>query len=155
MLPISLADCTEKEGLILINKKVYIPHQYRTSVIRAHHDTPSAGHAGRARTHELIQREYTWPGITDDVRRYVKNCHTCTRTKATKGHGKERPLPVPEGSWENIAVDFIVALPCSERHGVQFTNIVTWTCRLTKQRHFMPLVDIDARSTTRAFLDGP
>ena len=53
----------------------------RTRLIQSIHDSPLSGHRGRESTRELLAREYTWPGMTQDVRRFVRNCNTCDKSK--------------------------------------------------------------------------
>src|SRR5690349_3402634 len=93
------------------------------------------GHPGKAKTLELITREYYGPNMRRDIQQFVRNCHTCRRTKATHHapYGMLKPLPVPEGPWEYLSVDFVTGLPKSEGYDV-ICNVV---CRLTKQRHLI------------------
>ena len=72
-----------EEGLILWNGKVYVPRdpKLRTEIIRLHHDTPVGGHGGQWKTVELVTRNYWWPGVTKEVKRYVEGCDTCQRNK--------------------------------------------------------------------------
>ena len=53
----------------------------RTRLIQSIHDSPLSGHPGRESTRELLAREYTWLGMTQDVRRFVRNCNTCGKSK--------------------------------------------------------------------------
>jgi len=56
----------EHEGLILKERKVYIPknEKLRAEVIRLHHDTPVGGHGGQWKTTELVTRNFWWPGVS-------------------------------------------------------------------------------------------
>ena len=62
--------------LVLKEKKIYMPKnkELRAEIIWLHHDTLVAGHRGRWKTTELVMRNYWWPGVTRDVRRYVDSC---------------------------------------------------------------------------------
>ena len=53
------------------------------------------------------------------VENYVRNCVSCVRAKLSrkKTHGTLLPLPTPEGPWQDISMDFIVALPESTDPG--------------------------------------
>jgi len=46
-----------------------------------HHDTPVGGHGGRWKTAELVARNYWWPGVTKEMRRYVNRYDACQRYK--------------------------------------------------------------------------
>jgi hypothetical protein len=67
---------------------------------------------------ELIRRQYWWPTLLTDVKKYVKGCNTCQRNKASQ-QPKASPLhphSVPGGPWEDISADLIGPLPESKGH---------------------------------------
>ena len=63
--------------------KVYVPkdEELRAEVIQLHHDVPAAEHGERWKTVELVMRNYWWPGVTRDVRKYVEGYDLCQRMK--------------------------------------------------------------------------
>jgi hypothetical protein len=83
---VTLADCTleEDSGHIKIKGQIYVPDtdDLRLAVMTENHNTPVAGHSGRENTYQLIARTWYWPGMANDVKRYVANCHTCKRSKS-------------------------------------------------------------------------
>ena len=61
-----------------------------------------------------------WRGTRErNVENYVRNCISCARAKLSrkKTHGTLLPLPTPEGPWQDISMDFIVAPPESTGPG--------------------------------------
>src|SRR5947207_8177265 len=50
-----------------------------------------------------------------DIRKHVKECDSCQRTKSANHPpaGILRPLPIPSRAWESIAMDFVGPLPKS------------------------------------------
>lgn len=74
-----------------------------------------------------------------DVDRYVRNCHTCQRSRTSRHapYGILRPLPVPEGPWRDVSLDHVTGLPWS--NGCNAILVVI--DRLTKQRHLIPTRD--------------
>ena len=68
-----------EEGLVLKEGRVYIPkdEKLRVEIIRLHHDTLIAGHGGQWKTVELVTRNYWWPGIMKEVKRYVEERDQC------------------------------------------------------------------------------
>jgi hypothetical protein len=54
-------------------RAVYVPadEKLRHRVIQAHHDDHVSGHPSQFRTAELITRNYYWPSLLQDAKRYV------------------------------------------------------------------------------------
>ena len=73
----------EEDGLMLKEGKVYVPkdEELRMEIIWLHHDTPVGGHGGQWKMVELVTRNFWWPGITKEVKRYVEGCDSCQRNK--------------------------------------------------------------------------
>ena len=89
----------------------------RTKLIQWTHDSLLTGHPGREITATLMFKNYFWPGMLLDIRRFVRNCDVCGRNKAWKDkkQGFLKPLPIPSRIWSKISIDFVVDLPESER----------------------------------------
>ena len=126
-----------EEGLVLKEGRVYVPkdEKLRIEIIWLHHDTPIAGHGGQWKTVELVTRNYWWPGVTKEVKRYVEGCDQCQRMKnrAEMPAGKLRPNKVPERPWQHILVDFITKLLISKGHD----SILVVCNRFSKISHFV------------------
>ncbi|KAI5430626.1 hypothetical protein KIW84_035005 [Lathyrus oleraceus] len=60
---------------------------------------------------------FYWKGLAKDVTNFIQQCETCLQCKYEPRAvaGLLQPLPVPEGVWQSIAMDFIEKLPKS--HG--------------------------------------
>ena len=73
----------EVDSIIYKEGKVYMPkdERLRAEIIRLHHDTPVRGHGGQWKMVELVTRNFWWPGITKEVKRYVEGCNACQRNK--------------------------------------------------------------------------
>jgi len=115
MLVLKDKDWSESEGLVTWKGRIYIPidRKLREDIIREHHDSTLAGHPGRYKTHELITRDYWWPRILADIRRYIDGCESCQRTKPrnTPPAAPLHPNEIPTQPWEHISVDIIGPLP--------------------------------------------
>ena len=129
--------------------------EIRLLILQQCHDEPAAGHPGREKTYELVNRHYFWPDLYNDVRRYVSHCHDCKRSKAFHNSYKKTllQLNVPKKPWTDIAMDYVVELPSSEFNGQTYTNILVVTDRLSKQRHLIPTSRMDAEATALLFYD--
>ena len=71
-----------------------------------------------------------------DVEAYVKRCSTCQLSKSNHtSQGLYTPLPVPEGPWEDVSLDFMVGLPITQQ---QRDSIMVVVDRFSKMAHFIP-----------------
>ena len=71
-----------------------------------------------------------------EIAKYVSECDTCQRIKAShlKAAGTLQPLPIPSWKWDDISMDFIVVLHNPSWHHDSIWVIVD---RLTKTAHFI------------------
>jgi hypothetical protein len=73
-----------------------------------------------------------------DITEYVSLCDTCQRIKAEHQRPARllQPLKIPEWKWEEIGMDFIVGLSCTQ---AWYDSIRVIVDRLTKVAHFIPV----------------
>lgn len=71
------------------------------------------------------------------VQDYVRSCAACQGAKSLtqKSQGLLQTLPIPSKPWDELSMDFVVALPNSNG----FTAVFVVVDRLTKGAHFIPL----------------
>lgn len=124
------------DGLLRKGNALYVPGSpaLRDEILTSCHNDPYAGHFRFARTLELVQRKYHWPGIRKDIKRYVMTCPICQRTK-TRQHrlySKLAPFQPPTQPWQEITMDFIVGLPLSKLRGKVYDSILVVVNRFTK-----------------------
>ncbi|KAH0606111.1 uncharacterized protein H6S33_003772, partial [Morchella sextelata] len=153
---ISLAECTEdNNGRLLYRGALYVPddNDLRLRLLKEHHDKPSAGHPGRAKTLELLNREYYWPQMRKYVDQYVRNCNVCARSKAPRNapYGVLRPMPIPDGPWRDVSVDFVTDLLESDGYNA----ILVVVDRLTKMRHLIPTTkEADSKEVAKLYINN-
>ena len=60
-----------------------------------------------------LSENFEWPGMRNDVTKFVSQCMDCQHTKyETKRLASLLcPLPVPQRPWEDLSLDFITGLP--------------------------------------------
>jgi hypothetical protein len=77
------AEWLESDGLLMFRGKIYVPNDrdLRPCIIEQHHDTCTAGHAGRFKTLELVVRNYWWLQMSQYIGIYIKTCNLCNWTK--------------------------------------------------------------------------
>ncbi|KAH0603597.1 uncharacterized protein H6S33_007256, partial [Morchella sextelata] len=148
------ADPFPQKILDMRNKgSIYVPDYdpLKLRILQLYHDAASAGHPGREKTFELVSRDYYWPLMRNYIARYVRNCHTCQRSKPnTDGKlGVLRPLPIPEQPWQEVSMDFVTGLPESEGYDA----IMVVVDRLTKMRHLLPCnTTVNSEDVTQLYL---
>ena len=145
---------TLENGLVMWKHRVYVPKdsKLREDIIRLHHDTPLAGHPGRYKTHELITRNYWWPGIMKDIRKYVEGCEKCQRAKPIrqKPQSTLHPHEIPSEPWQIIMVDLIGELP--ESGG--YNAISVFVDKFTKRLRLVPTnMSLTSEGTARMYRD--
>jgi transposase InsO family protein len=143
-----------RDGLVLFDGLVYVPDDdtIKLKILRQCHDAISAGHFGRAKTFEMVTRDFWWPRVRRFVKRYVSTCDVCARAKAPrhKPYGLLAPLPVPARAWSSISMDFIVGLPPSPSG---HDAILVTVDRFTKMAHFSATkTTANAADVARLFL---
>jgi hypothetical protein len=138
---IPLGLCEEDNGLLLYEGLIWVPDndELRLRILHEHHEAQAAGHARRAKTLELVSRNYYWPQQWQYVNRYVDYCDTCKCIKLIKHapFGLLRPLQIPDRPWESMCMDFRAGLP--EEEGSNTIWIIV-DC-LMKMAHFVACID--------------
>jgi len=66
-----------KEGKVYVSRD----EKLRVEVIRLHYDMPVREHGGQWKTIELVTRNFWWPGVTREVKRYVEGYNVYQRNK--------------------------------------------------------------------------
>lgn len=93
----------QADGLLTFGGRIYVPdtNDLRRRLMAQYHDSRVAGHPGRAKTLELISRDYWWPQMSRHVGAYTRSCEVCLRNKIVrrKPIGELHPLRAPEGRW--------------------------------------------------------
>jgi len=145
----------EVDGIMYKEGKVYVPkdEKLRAEIIRLHHDTPIGGHRGQWKTVELVTRNFWWPRITKEVKRYVEGCDACqcNKNRTEQPAGKLMPNFIPEKPWMHISADFITKLLLAQG----YDSILVVVDRLTKMVHFIPTTEkTSAEGLARLFRDN-
>lgn len=152
-LKVSLSECTLDGENLLYRGRKWVPDadQLRTQLISETHNSPLAGHPGRENTYKMLARDFFWPGMGPDIRRYIKNCDICGRTKPWRElkQGFLLPLPVPDQIWKEISMDFIVDLPESQG----YRHLMVITDRLSKDLVLAPLPNLEVETVARKFIE--
>ena len=104
------------------------------------------------KTISLTFRDFWWPSLSSDIKKYVRSCDICclSKTSRYKPYGFLNPLEISERPWSSISMDFITNLPDSDG----FTCILVIVDRLTKMFHLILFHGLpSAIGTAFAFID--
>ena len=116
------------DGLLHANGRAYVPRQCALieEILWANHDDPQGGHFGIKHTIEIVQDKYHWWGQSKDISEYIWMCDTCQQVKphCHSPYGELGTIPMPNGLWEMISMDFITRLPTSTYHGTIYNAIL-------------------------------
>ncbi|GJP38085.1 hypothetical protein CLOM_g22530 [Closterium sp. NIES-68] len=124
----------------------------RTLLIQESHDNTTSGHFGVDKTTKTLQRNYYWPNMADDVRRYVSSCTACQIIKSShqRAVGLLQPLDPLERPWKHITMDYVTGLPAGPSGNYAILVVVD---RLTKMVHFIACQQtITAEQTAQLFI---
>ena len=75
-----------------------VPENHINDILRQCHNSKIAGHWGRARTQELVSRNFTWHNWRKDVMHYVAICKACQMNKADRHAKQTKSIPIPTGN---------------------------------------------------------
>ena len=103
-----------KEGLLYRQAKkdngtdqLVVPCSLRELIMKCCHDIPIAGHMGIGATKKRVCSRFSWPGVMQDIIRFVKSCITCQK------HCNKLPrLPVQQADivdrpFDKVAIDIV------------------------------------------------
>ena len=145
---------TTRDGLVVAKRageewgKVVAPESIRAYILRNFHNSNLAGHQGERRTFAQIRQYFFWPGMKNQIFKWVKACAACRRRKT--------PRPMRAGITEavlaaypneTVAIDFLGPFPVSD-HGHRF--ILTMIDVFTRWPVAVPLKDRSSASVANA-----
>ena len=124
------------DGMVQYAGRLYLPPSspLLQELLTAVH---AEGHEGVQRTLHRLRRDFHFPNMKQVVQDYVRECTTYQHHKSEHQHpvGLLLPLPIPQGVWTDVALDFVEALPRVRGKSV----ILTVVDRFSKYCHFIPL----------------
>jgi Integrase zinc binding domain/Integrase core domain/Chromo (CHRromatin Organisation MOdifier) domain len=136
------------QGIIRKNGRIYVgtTRDWRDRVVHILHDSSIGGHAGILGTYQRAKKLFYWPGMKESVIQIVQKCNTCQLNKGENvaSPGLLQPIPVPEGPWAVVSMDFICGLPKSGGKDVILVIIDKFTkyCHLITLSHPFKAIDV-------------
>jgi hypothetical protein len=100
-------------------KRIVIPRQHMLPqrLIKNAHAGKDAGHFGPWKTYMNLVDTFYWKGMLLSIKKFCSKCFECQKhnTNTQKLQGLFSPLPIPEGRWTDVSMDFITGLPTTEK----------------------------------------
>lgn len=103
-------------------------------------------------TYQKIKKLFVWSGMKKMIQLWCSQCTICQQAKSERimYPGLLQPIPVPEGAWQIISMDFIEGLPSSNHYNC----ILVVVDKFSKFSHFIPLKHpFSAITVARQFMD--
>src|SRR5438045_1759328 len=87
----------------------------------------ASAHPGIQKTQQILQAQYYWHSMDNDIKHFVCNCHACRHSTVPrdKPPGLLHPLPVPDHPWQHISMDF-KSFPKDKHSFDTITVFVDW-----------------------------
>jgi hypothetical protein len=130
----------DSKGILWFGDRLVVPKdpELRKKILDEAHLSKFSMHPGSKKMYHDLRSLYWWTRMKREIAKYISECDTCQRIKAShlKAVGPLQPLPIPSWKWEDICMDFIVGLPNTSRHHDSIWVIVD---RWTKTAHFWPV----------------
>ena len=127
-----------------------IPEKYKSIIFNTYHDSLLAGHQGPYHTAMTIRQKFFIHNLMNKVKRYIKACQTCLKTKPK--YMKNRPIygriPVDYTPMRDLSID-IKTMP--QAFGGYHLLLVI-TCDQTNFTIAVPLRDRTAQTIAEALI---
>jgi hypothetical protein len=110
----------DSKGVLWFEDRLVVPKnpELRKKILDEAHLSKFSMHPGSNKMYHDLRSLYWWTRMKREISKYVSECDTFQRIKAShlKVAGTLQPLPIPSWKWEDLSMDFIVGLPNTSRH---------------------------------------
>jgi hypothetical protein len=132
--------CFQKDhkDVIWFGKRLVVPvdPEIRKTIFDEAHMSKLSIDPGSTKIYQDLKQNFWWSNMKVDIAKYVVECDTCHRMKAShlKSACVLQPFSITMWKWGDISMDFVVGLPLILRKKDSIWVIVD---RLTKTAHFI------------------
>lgn len=98
-----VSDLSIKDGILMKGNRIVIPQLLQPDILNKLH----TGHQGLVKCKERARISVWWPGISNDIESYIKECRICCQTQQPKFE----PMIVselPSFPWQKIGTDLFM-----------------------------------------------
>ena len=146
------------KNLIKYENKLFVFKNLTTrkKLICRNHDDSLIEHFDAEKILKLFQKKYYWSVCEEQVKKYVRFCNICQRTKISrhKLYKKLSSLFAFKKSWKEIIMNFVTKLFSSKRRGVVYDFILMIIDRYIKMIKYVSIIKkIDVAELTKVFFE--
>ena len=96
--------------VVMRGSRIVLPEKLQKQALALAHE----GHQGVVRTKSRLREKAWWPRMDKEVEDFVKVCYPCQLVGTRLRPEPIRSTPLPQGPWDEIAVDLCGPLPNGE-----------------------------------------
>jgi hypothetical protein len=150
----------DEAGLLHINftqgrktvRQLVVPETLIPIVLHMKHD--QSGHMAAQKTRTLVQREYYWLSMHDDVAKYCQTCSVCASCKDQPSKSKTELTITsqPQEPWQQVEMDLKGPIgPQPTARGNRYLLVVVDL--LTRSAEMIPLPNKSAKTVANALVN--
>lgn len=124
--------------LLLYDGRVVVPETLRDETLRD--ETLHGGHQGIQRCRTRARSSVWWPGLSQQIGKFVKNCTVCAKN-ATPNKEPLMASPLPDYPWQKVGTDLF------SLNGVDYLIVVDYFSRYPE---VVKLTTVTSQSVIRA-----
>jgi hypothetical protein len=110
----------DSKGILRFEDILVVPknRDLKKKILDEAHLSKFSMHPGSTKMYHDLKPLYWWTRMKREIAKYVSECDTCQRIKAShlKSAGALQPLSIPSWKCDDINMDFIVGLPNTSQH---------------------------------------
>ena len=132
-------------------KRIVVPESRRKALLKLAHCSMLGGHISHSKTTQLLNRKFTWPNMSREVKQVCRTCAKCQKAgNRSAAKAPLNPLPVVDLPFLRLAFDLVGLLPRS-KSGHKY--ILTAICLASKYPEAVPLKRVNLESVIEGLCD--
>lgn len=89
------------DGILFKQRSIVIPSSLRKNMLERMH----VGHLGMSKTKQLVRGVIFWPGMNNDIDKFIESCAICLRHRRANTKQPLQPHVIPDLPWQKVGMD--------------------------------------------------